>query len=110
MAKKSFAHNLQDNPALKFISTPEATEQQEAVKNLLDYQEEEKPKQDTPQPEANPLKLKAKKELEIRNRRVQLVIKPSVHEKVKAEAESLELSVNEFINQLIERYLEMKGE
>lgn len=115
MAKKvkSFAGSLQDNPALRFISTTEEAEQQQvAVEKVLGYDAEQQPIQEPQKQEApaNPLKLKSKEELEIRNRRVQLVFKPSVHEQIKAEAKSLGLSVNEFINQLVEKYLEVKGE
>ena len=89
MAKKSF--NL-DNPALQFISTPEEKKKEEA--EVI-----------APAPEGykiNPLYLEKK------SRRLQLLMKPSISEKLKARADREGNSVNDVVNNLIEEAL--KGE
>lgn len=89
MAKKSF----KDNPAMQFISAPEA-----------------EPQTDRPTPEtlprltgkppkgykANPLYV------EVKSRRVQLVLQPSLYERVKKRAEGAGLSFNEFVHQILD--------
>jgi hypothetical protein len=80
MAKKSFKDNL--NPAMQFISTPV----------------EEKPKIDAP-PEGyklNPLYLEKK------SKRLQLLIQPSLYNKIKARADREGKSVNELIHSILE--------
>lgn len=84
MAKKSF----KDNPALQFISATE-----------------EEPQEQTPQqptekaPEGyklNPLYVETK------SRRLQLVLQPSLYDRVKARAKASGLSVNEYVHQLLD--------
>ena len=41
---------------------------------------------------------------EIRNKRVNLVVKPSVHQLAKAKCERLNISLNECINQFLEKW------
>jgi hypothetical protein len=80
MAKKSFTNNL--NPAMNFISTPV----------------EEQPKLDQP-PEGyklNPLYLEKK------SRRLQLLIQPSLHSKIKARADKEGKSLNELVHSILE--------
>ena len=90
MAKKNF--NL-ENPAMQFISTPAEevkTGKAEAI---------------APAPEGfkiNPLYLEKK------SRRLQLLMKPSIYEKLKARADREGNSVNDVVNNLIEEAL--KGE
>ena len=90
MAKKNF--NL-ENPAMQFISTPAEevkTEEAEAI---------------APAPEGfkiNPLYLEKK------SRRLQLLMKPSIYDKLKARADREGNSVNDVVNNLIEEAL--KGE
>ena len=84
MAKKSF----KDNPALQFISTPEREQTTEAT-----------PTAPTKAPEGyklNPLYV------EKRTQRLQLVLQPSLYERVKSKAQTQGVSINEFIHQLLD--------
>lgn len=83
MAKKSF----KDNPALQFISTAGQEEAEQATPSTAKAPKGYKP---------NPLYIEKK------TKRVQLVLQPSLFEKVKATAEAKQLSVNEFVHQLLE--------
>ena len=90
MAKKNF--NL-ENPAMQFISTPAETVKKEEAETIA------------PAPEGfkiNPLYLEKK------SRRLQLLMKPSIYEKLKARADGEGNSVNDVVNNLIEEAL--KGE
>lgn len=87
MAKKTL--NL-DNPAMQFISTPT---------------EEEHTTVTAPAPEGykpNPLYI------EKRSKRLQLLLQPSLYEKVKARADKQGCSVNDLIHTILEN--ETKGE
>ena len=87
MAKKTL--NL-DNPAMQFISTPT---------------EEEHTTVPAPAPEGykpNPLYI------EKRSKRLQLLLQPSLYEKVKARADKQGCSVNDLIHTILEN--ETKGE
>lgn len=85
--KKSF----KDNPALQFITAPED-------------QEPEAPEQPAPisteKPPAgykvNPLYVETK------TRRLQLVLQPSLYERVKARARASGLSINEYVHQTLD--------
>ena len=82
MAKKK---TFLDNPALNFISVPEAEPTAAPSRSAA--------------PEGyklNPLYI------EKRTKRIQLVIQPSLYEKAKAAADKRGISFNEFINQAIE--------
>lgn len=86
MAKKSF----KDNPALQFISTAEEETQQG---------ERETPRPAEKPPEGyklNPLYVETK------SRRLQLVLQPSLYERVKAGAKAAGLSVNEYVHQILD--------
>lgn len=84
MAKKSF----KDNPALQFISTAGQEEAKQAEKTSpAKAPEGYKP---------NPLYIEKK------TKRVQLVLQPSLFDRVKATADAKKLSVNEFVHQLLE--------
>lgn len=78
MAKKSF----KDNPALQFISTAE-TEAQPTEKPPEGYK-------------LNPLFVETK------SRRLQLVLQPSLYERVRAGAAAAGLSVNEYCHQILD--------
>lgn len=79
--KKSF---IQDNPALQFISTPEAqSEEQTPAKAPEGYK-------------LNPLYIETK------SRRLQLVLQPSLYDRVKAGAKAAGLSVNEYVHQILD--------
>lgn len=77
-----------DNPALNFINTTENT-------NNIDKQT--KTKQNIPDGyKLNP------EYIEIKSKRVQLVLRPSIFEKAKNKANVQQISLNEYIHRLIE--------
>lgn len=81
MAAKSFKSQM--NPAMKFITQPE----------------EETPQPISTPPEGyklNPLYVETK------SRRLQLLVQPSLHEKIKTRAKASGRSVNEYIHSLLE--------
>lgn len=89
--KKSF---IGENPALQFISTAE-TETQPAEREPMPAQP--KPSQKPPKGyKLNPLYVETK------SRRLQLVLQPSLYDKVKAGAAAAGLSVNEYVHQILE--------
>lgn len=84
MAKKSF----KDNPALQFISSAEEERMEP---------EREKPTGKAPDGyKVNPLYVETK------SRRLQLVLQPSLYERVKKRATNSGLSVNEYIHQILD--------
>ena len=89
--KKSF---IGENPALQFISTAE-TETQPEEREPMPAQP--KPSQKPPKGyKLNPLYVETK------SRRLQLVLQPSLYDKVKAGAAAAGLSVNEDVHQILE--------
>lgn len=79
--KKSFTDDL--NPALQFISTTEAIT--------------------APKDGEEPVKFVFHKpERETMNRRLQLLIKPTLYDKVKEQADAAGASVNAYINAILE--------
>lgn len=82
MAKKTF----KDNPALQFISTAEE-EEQEAPTTAAKAPEGYK---------LNPLYVETK------TRRLQLVLQPSLFDRVKKEAKKSGLSVNEYVHRILD--------
>ena len=96
-AKKTFKNV--DNPALRFISAAEETEERDII-----------PEQPAPATSAASLKGFTPKteKAETKSRRLQLLIKPSVYDRVKQIAEQSDLSVNDLINQILEEVV--KGE
>jgi len=90
MEKKSF----KDNPALQFISTAEEeTETRQEEKTITMPQPTEKPPEGY---KLNPLYVETK------SRRLQLVLQPSLYERVKAGAKAAGLSVNEYVHQILD--------
>lgn len=79
--KKSFKAEL--NPAMQFISTPT----EEAVTRDKEAPEGYK---------VNPLYI------EKRSKRLQLLVQPSLYNKIKAQADAEGCSVNDFIHRLLE--------
>ena len=90
MAKKTF----KDNPALQFISAEESTAEQAAAP-LRTQQPLEGYK-------LNPLYLETK------SRRVQLILQPSLHEKVKQAAQTAGISFNEYVHRVLEQAVKGK--
>ena len=93
MEKKTF----KDNPALQFISTPAEEEQQPAPQD----QSEPIRKVSTSIPvpagyKLNPLFVETK------TKRLQLVLQPSLYDRVKARATAEGVSVNEFIHRTLD--------
>lgn len=80
---KTFVKEI--NPAIQFISS--AQEDIELDESTL---------------KAQPLAPRKKKLVERKTKRVQLVLKPSVYAKLKAEADEAGMSINELITELIE--------
>jgi len=86
MAKKTF----KDNPALQFISTAgEETEEREQTAEAVPAKAPEGYK-------LNPLYVETK------SRRLQLVLQPSLYDRVKAGAAAAGLSVNEYCHQILD--------
>jgi len=83
--KKSFKADI--NPAMQFISTPEApTEQPPQI-------EQRKPPEGY---KLNPLYLETK------SKRLQLLVQPSLLNKVKAQAKARGSSVNDYVHSILE--------
>lgn len=90
MAKKSF----KDNPALQFIS---ATETEETGQAEQGTKNQPRPAEKPPEGyKLNPLYVETK------SRRLQLVLQPSLYERVKAGAKAAGLSVNEYVHQILD--------
>ena len=87
MATKSFKNDI--NPAFSFISTE--TEQSTQMKHG-------KPPKGF---KVNPLYIETK------CRRLQLLLQPSLYERVKAKADANKTSVNEFIHSVLEEAVKM---
>ena len=88
MAKKTF----KDNPALQFISTAEEEEQEVTPAQKA-------PTTAAKAPEGyklNPLYVETK------TRRLQLVLQPSLFDRVKKEAKKSGLSVNEYVHRVLD--------
>lgn len=84
--KKSFKAEL--NPAMQFISTPaEETAERENAPRAEDAPEGYK---------VNPLYI------EKRSKRLQLLVQPSLYDKIKAQADTEGCSVNDFIHRVLE--------
>ena len=89
--KKSFKADL--NPAMQFISTPAeetTTGAGEGVASTKDAPEGYK---------VNPLYI------EKRSKRLQLLVQPSLYDKVKAQADTEGCSVNDYIHRVLEEAL-----
>jgi len=91
MAKKNF----KDNPALQFISAAETETQppEKKTKTITLPQPTEKPPEGY---KLNPLYVETK------SRRLQLVLQPSLYERVRAGAAAAGLSVNEYCHQILD--------
>ncbi len=104
MTKKSFA----DNPAINFMSTPEhetATQQPEPFAT--------KEEQSTPEQEATTPRTQSKRGRKPvgatkRDVRLNLLITPELHEKLKALADFDRRSLNAMINKTLESYAESR--
>lgn len=91
--KKTFIEGVvaEDNPALQFISTPKPAPKQEEPKP--------KARRENDPPEGyklNPMYIETK------SRRLQLVLQPSLYERVKEAAQAKGVSVNEYIHNILD--------
>lgn len=95
MAKKKDFSNMMDNPAMSFISTPEepakAAGKKEPVKKNLRGDLKDAPEGYRIDP----------RYIEMRTKRVQIVLQPSVYDAGKQEADRQGISFNEYIHALI---------
>jgi hypothetical protein len=98
MVKKSF----KDNPALQFITT----QPEEAEEGIKEVKPEPKQSATTEKPPEG-YKLDPRY-VETKSRRLQLLMQPSLHAKIKTMAKDQGVSVNEFIHSVLEEYT--KGE
>lgn len=89
MAKKSFTEG--GNPALQFISG----EQQTAKPNDAETAERSKERAHKYAPVL----------VEVKSKRIQLALRPSLYKKAKAEADACGLSFNEYIHRVLENEL-----
>ena len=110
MAKKNFTNN----PALQFITIPEETEQNTAPAPAPEQGKDTKPGLD-------PSRLDELRQLipegytltpikEKRTKRIQLVLKPSIYEKLKAAADKAGISFNEYATQALIEKMEKENE
>lgn len=89
MAIKSF----RDNPALQFISAAESGEARQEERESIP---QKNPTRKLPSGyKFNPLYVETK------SRRLQLILQPSLYERVKAGAIAAGLSVNEYVHQIL---------
>lgn len=100
MAKKSFTGI--SNPAERFISMPEVEERTVAPTA--------EPEPETMLPMSGkvtpPKGYKLNPEyIETKSRRLQLLIKPSIHEAIKERATALGVSTNDLINTILQAYI-----
>lgn len=98
MPKKSFANVI--NPANMFISQP-VEENPSAVETASEVHHEPAMPSTT---ERKPASSYRKKEL--KTRRLQLLMKPSLYDRLKDEAEANDMSINELISAILEKELD----
>lgn len=105
MAKKSFMNT--DNPAMQFISAPapkpgaalpETHPEEAAV-----HEAQTPPVQ---QKDIADIYFIPPRSAEHKSKRAQLLMTPSLHEKVAKKAASLNMSFNELVNLLLEKYVQ----
>lgn len=102
MAKKSFKGNI-DNPAELFISNTNTETEEKMKENRKKVGKMVSTSNGAKAPEGykiNPLYIETK------SKRLQLLIKPSTANKLKAKAEQEKRSVNDIINSILEEVLE----
>lgn len=110
MAKKSFMTS--DNPAMQFISAsaPETAAPASAVNVSAAPGAEPvtaaEPVMSAVQSEASDIFEISPKSSEHKSKRAQLLMTPSLHEKVAKKAASLNMSFNELVNIVLEKYVQ----
>lgn len=108
MAKKSFMTS--DNPAMQFISAtaPETAAPASAAEPVTaaDPVMTALPVMAAEQSEASDIFAIPPKSSEHKSKRAQLLMTPSLHEKVAKKAASLNMSFNELVNIVLEKYVQ----
>lgn len=104
MAKKSFMTS--DNPAMQFISAtaPETAASASAVD--VSAAPGAEPVTAAVQSDASDIFEISPKSSEHKSKRAQLLMTPSLHEKVAKKAASLNMSFNELVNIVLEKYVQ----
>lgn len=104
MAKKSFMTS--DNPAMQFISAsaPETAAPASAVN--VSAAPGADPVTAAEQSDASDIFEISPKSSEHKSKRAQLLMTPSLHEKVAKKAASLNMSFNELVNIVLEKYVQ----
>lgn len=102
MAKKTFdLSDINNNPALSFIGSTESIAEQES--RASEKQEEAS---NRIAPDGYRLNTRF---VELKSRRVQLTMQPSLHAKVKAASEKYGLSFNDYVHWVLEKTMEEEG-
>ncbi len=112
MAKKTFTERMQQravNPTMQFISVPEesSTEPQERPQAASQIKTEERASTASRAPQRAPQTRRALSQYgeELRNRRFQLLLTPSLFEELKERAAAERMSINDLINSVMSEYL-----
>lgn len=98
MAKKTFKDSL--NPAMNFISK-ESIEKADGDQTVPETTKSGKPPKGY---KLNPLYVETK------SRRLQLLVQPSLHEKLKTKANENGMSLNELVNTILQDFLDASEE
>lgn len=105
MAKKSFMTS--DNPAMQFISAPApASAADVSAASAAESVTAADPVMTAEQSEASDIFAIPPKSSEHKSKRAQLLMTPSLHEKVAKKAASLNMSFNELVNIVLEKYVQ----
>lgn len=105
MAKKSFMNK--DNPAMQFISAPAAETETEAAAVPVNAPAPAAEVRSEPAPHSESKDIFIPpRSGEHKTKRAQLLMTPSLHEKVVQKAASLNMSFNELVNLLLEKYVQ----
>lgn len=107
---KSFKDKIQQkavNPTLQFISQPEPEEPSTASQSAVKQEADRIP--DRPQRAAQARRAQPQYDEEIKSRRLQLLLTPSLYEAVKARAAEERLSVNELVNSILKATIESEA-
>lgn len=104
MAKKSFMTS--DNPAMQFISAPAHETAAPASAADVSAAPAAEPVMAAEQSEVSDIFAISPKSSEHKSKRAQLLMTPSLHEKVVKKAASLNMSFNELVNIVLEKYVQ----
>lgn len=102
--KKSFKN---ENPALRFISP--ASERAETKDSAGPAQERQRPApaaEEAGRPLSGAPMKKNPLYVETRSRRLNLLIQPSLHKRIKALADARQTSLNDLVHMILEKYAE----